>query len=285
MLSNIITKVSERIIAHLLENEMSLSELARQSKTTKANVFMSLKKLEKEDIVRKEVRGRTHIYRFNYVHPGAYELMNFFLEKRKKDYNNTMNGLPSLLNSLFENILKGKYHGCIFFGSSLKGTYKDIDVFVITEERRKDLLQEKIRKVNEKVSLVLGNKKELERGMQEEDMLYKNILEGIPFGCERFVQILRKKEFFLRRKDITERFILGYREILSCMEFQEEEYVKKHMEKGTTDVMYAVLNYGDIFPRDDNQARKLFKEQRGFLFSHNTMKVKKQIEKMGAELL
>jgi len=285
MLSKIITKINKRILNILLEKKASLSEIARESKTTKANIFNSLKKLENEDLVRKEVRGRTHICRFNYLHPKAKEVMRIFLEERKKEYNQKMNGLPALLNSLMENIFKKKYKGCIFFGSSLERKYKDIDVFIMVEGVKENILRNKIKKVNEKISLILGTKKELEKGIKEEDMLYKNIIRGLPFGCEEFVLELKQKQDFLRRKDIKERFILGYREILSCLEFKEKEYVKKHLEKGKMDITYAALNYLDLYPENDNQAKKMFKEQFSFVFSSKVNEAKKQAEKIGKRFL
>jgi len=286
MLSNIITKVNRRILKILLAEKASLSEIARKSKTTKANIFNSLKKLEQEDLVRKEIRGRTHLYRFNHLHSQAKELSRFFLEERKKEYNQKMEGLPALLNSLLKQIFKEKYQGCIFFGSSLEGKYQDIDVFVMIKgDFPRKALRKEIKEIHEKISLVFGIKKELELGIQAEDMLYKNIIKGLPFNCEEFISELRQKKAILRREDIQERFIIGYREILSCLEFTEKEYVKRHLEKGINDLMYAALNYFDLFPENDYQAREMFKKKFGFLFLNQALKAKEQAEKIGAKIL
>lgn len=285
MLSKIITKINRRILNILLEEKASLSEIARKSNTTKANVFRSLKGLETEDLVRKEIRGRTHLYRFNFLHPQAWEIRAFFLDERKIEYNQKINALPALLDSLLGNMFKKKYQGCIFFGSSLEEKYKDIDVFVMVEEVEESILKNKIKKINGKISPILGIKKELERGIKEEDMLYKNIIKGVPFGCENFVLELKQRQVFLRRKDIIERFVMGYRELLSCLEFTEKEYATKHLEKGTIDITYAVLNYFDFFPENDNQAKKMFKKQFGFIFSTKVKEAKKQAEKLGRKIL
>jgi len=286
MLSMIITKkVNQRIVQILLKRRASLSEIARESNTTKANVFYALRELEKEDIIRKEIQGRTHVYRFNFLRRGAKDMMTFFLEETKNEYIQKMNGLPTLLNSMLENIFKNKYHGCIFFGSSLKERYNDIDVFVLLDGAKPSTLQREVRGLCEKISLVLGTKHELEEGIKHEDMLYRNIVKGIPFGCENLILELRHRQVFLRRKDMVERLTLGYREILSCLEFTEKEYVEKHLEKGTADIMYAVLHYFELFAENDTQAKKMFKKQLGFTFSDNVEKAKKQAEKIGRMIL
>src|SRR3989338_4717143 len=287
MLSKIITKINIRILKIILEEKASLSEIARKSKTTKANVFHSLKGLEKEDLVRKEIRGRTHIYRFNYLHPLSRKIHTFFIEERKQEYNQKTNASPVLLNCLLENMLKKNYHGCIFFGSSLEEKYRygDIDVFIMIIGAKKNILKNKIIKINEKISPIFGTKKELERGIREADMLYKNIIKGIPFNCEDFILELNHRQVFLRKKDITERFVLGYREIESCLEFREKEYAAKHLERGTMDIIYAALNYFDLFPENDLQARKMFKKQFGFIFSTHTKEAIKEAEKVGGTIL
>jgi len=287
MLLKIITKINRRVLKILLEEKASLSEIARKSKTTKANVFHSLKGLEKEDLVRKEIRGRTHIYRFNYLHPLARKIHTLFTEERKQEYNQKTNAFPVLLNCLLENMFKKNYQGCIFFGSSLeeKYGYGDIDVFVMIVGAKKNILKNKITKINEKISPIFGTKKELERGIREEDMLYKNVVKGIPFSCEDFILELNHRQVFLRKKDITERFVLGYREIESCLEFREKEYAAKHLERGTMDIIYAALNYFDLFPENDLQARKMFKKQFGFIFSTHTKEAIKEAEKIGGVIL
>jgi predicted transcriptional regulator/predicted nucleotidyltransferase len=285
MLSQLITIVNVRILSILLERDASLSEIARESNTTKANVFRSLKVLEKEDLIRKEIRGKTHLYHFNYFHPRAKEIGKQFQVERKEAYNQKMKGLPALLNSLLENMLDNSYEGCIFFGSSLTGDYKDIDVFLMAKNIKTVSLMKEIKLINPKLSISLGTRKELEQGLGQEDMLYKNILRGIPFNCEDFVLTLRKKQLFLRKKDIQERFILGYREILSCLEFPEKEYVRKHLEKGIMDITFSALNYFDLSPQNDSQAKEMFKKQFGFCFSCTANAVKSQAEKTGRIIL
>ncbi len=285
MLSQIITKVNERIFGILLEGEASLSEIARDSNTSKANISRSLRMLERNDLVRKEIRGRTHLYRFNHLHSQALEIETQSQEERKRAYNQRMNGLPARLNSLLENILKDKYQGCIFFGSSLAGSFRDIDVFVMVKDVKKDILVKEIKMINSKISPVIGTRKELEIGVGQEDMLYRNISKGIAFNCEDFILSMRRRPYYLRRKDIQERFILGYREILSGMEFSEKGYAKKHLEKGIMDITYAALNYSDVFPENDSQAMKMFKKQFGFWFSNSAKTAKSQAEKLGAVFL
>lgn len=268
-----------------MDREASLSEIARDSNTSKANISRSLRMLERNDLVRKEIQGRTHLYRFNRLHSQTLEIEKQFLKKRKEAYNQKINGLPALLNLLLENILKDKYQGCIFFGSSLTSSFRDIDVFVMVKDVKNDILVKEIKAINPKISPVIGTRKELELGFSQEDMLYKNISKGIAFNCEDFILTLRRKSFSLRRKDIQERFILGYREVLSCLEFSEKGYTKKHLEKGIMDITYAALNYSDVFPENDSKAMKIFKKQFGFWFSNSAKTAKSQAEKLGAVFL
>ena len=88
-------------------------------------------------------------------------------------------------------------------------------------------------------------------------MLYKNILEGIAFGLD--IISIKYQDISFKKEDIKERFILGYREILSCLEFKEKSYQKIHFEKGIMDMIYAILNYFDLAPRNDKEAISLFK--------------------------
>ena len=69
MLSKMIKTINWRILTYLIEKgEASLSDIARETKTTKANTFYGLKDLVSLDIVRKTIKGRTHLYRFNILY-------------------------------------------------------------------------------------------------------------------------------------------------------------------------------------------------------------------------
>lgn len=264
MLSEIGKKNNLRILARLLEEEASLSGLARELKITKTRAFYSLRELERLGLVRKEIKGRTHIYRFNFLQAQAKEIIKVLLLERKKEYNEKLEGLPSLVDVFLKTVLKEKYQGCLFFGSSLEGKFKDIDLFVMLQDlKQKKELEEIIKLIDKRLSPVFGTREELKRGAEAKDMLYLNIIRGLPFSCEDFVLEVRYKEYFLRRKDIEERFILGCREILSCLEFKEKEYAKKHLEKGIMEIAYAMLNYYGIYPKNDPEAKRRFKEKSG----------------------
>lgn len=272
MLSEIGKKNNFRILAHLLEEEASLSELARRLKITKTRVFYSLKELERLDLVRKEIKGRTHIYRFNFLQAQAGEVIKIFLLEKKRDYNEKLKGLPGLVDIFLKTVLKEKYQGCLFFGSSLEGKFKDIDLFVMLQDfKEKKELGDKLKLIDKRLSPVFGTKEELKKGVETKDMLYSNIIRGLGFSCEDFVLKARYGEYFLRRADIEERFVLGYREILSCLEFKEKGYIKKHLEKGVMEMVYAMLNYYGLYPKNDQETKRRFKEKSG-LSIPNTLK-------------
>src|SRR3989344_379135 len=277
MLSKIITKqVSRRIISVLLEKNASLSEIASISKTTKANISHTLSELEQEDIVRKEIRGRTHIYRFNFLHVNSKEVLQYFLRESQEQYMKKMNNLPKIVNNMLIQILNKNYEGCIFFGSSINQEYKDIDIFVIAKNIKVYDIQKRLQQIHTKISVTLGTTNEISKGIENEDMLFKNIINGVPYGCEEFIINLRHNKYFLQRKDITERFIIGYREILSCLNITEKEYVTKHLDKGIMDIVYASLAYFEQYPHNDKDAKKMFKEKFKFSFSESITKAKIQ---------
>ncbi len=263
MLSKIVTKNNFKILNYLFEKEASLSELARKLNITKARVFYSLKELERLDLVRKTIQGKTHVYRFNFLHPHIKKVIKIILFERKEEYNSKFKGLPNFVDTFLAALLKTKYQGCLFFGSSLEQEkFKDIDLFIMLKDfKQKKELENKLKIMDKRLSPVFGTRKELKKGVEAKDMLYLNIIAGFPFSCENFVIETRYHEHFLRRKDVEERFILSSREIFSCLEFKESDYIEKHLEKGIIDIIYAVLNYFDLFPRNDLEARKLFKEK------------------------
>ena len=258
MLSKITKKVSLRILSSLLSGEASLSALAQRTGTTKANASHTLRELEKLDVVRKVVQGKTHVYRFNALHPAAELVRNVLLETQRSVYDEKLGHTPILLHRFLSHALRGKYIGCIFFGSSLSGRYNDIDVFVAVEPgTATSELGRKIRVIDRQLSPIFGTQEELRKGIEASDMLYLNISQGIPFGLDTWPLAFRKA--FLRKEDIQERFTIGYRTILSCREFPEKSYVQAHLEKGVTDVVYAILNYLDCFPRNRKEAETLLR--------------------------
>jgi hypothetical protein len=258
---SILKKVNWRILTFLIEKgEASLSDIARQTKTTKANIFYGLKELSNIDIVRGTAQGKTHVYRFNFLSRYSKDIVDLILHEQQKEYNKKFGNIPIVLHSFLESALKENYIGCIFFGSSLSGEYKDIDVFIILKDKKNiEAIKKKLKLINQEISPIFGSKKELEAGVRNQDMLYKNIVYGISFGFDSY--ILKYNGSFLRKQDIKERLIIGYREVLSCLEFSEKEYVTVHLDKGVMDIIYAILNYFDIYPKNDREAISLFEKQ------------------------
>ena len=258
MLSKIVTGINWRILAFLIERQASLSDIARETGTTKANTFHTLKKLDNYDMVRKIIQGRTHIYRFNFLHPQARDILNLAREEKAMIYNKKLQNLPIIIHTFLFQALKANYKGCIFFGSSINETFKDIDVFAILKEKKNTIeIEKKVKLINNKISVLFGSEEEFINGIRNQDMLYKNILDGISFGLD--IISIKYQNAFLKKEDIKERFMIGYREILSCFEFKEKTYQKIHLEKGIIDIIYAILNYFDLAPRNDKEAISLFK--------------------------
>src|SRR3989344_7354017 len=149
MLSKIITRINWRILSFLIEREVSLSGIARETRTTKANTFHALKKLESYDIVRKTIQGRTHVYRFNFLHPQAEYILNLASREKTITYNEKLQNIPIIVHTFLLQALKADYKGCIFFGSSVTEEFKDIDLFVILREKRNTSeIEKKIKLIN-----------------------------------------------------------------------------------------------------------------------------------------
>lgn len=277
MLAKIITKkLHYKIMDYLLDKENTVTSTAKDIKSKKANVSATLRELEKKNIVVKEIIGRSHKYKLNYLHPEAKEIIKFLLINRANELNNKLKNLPKFINAYLKLILGQDYAGLIVFGSVLTGEYKDIDIFVIMNKlRSKNQIIENLVLTNKKISPVIGTKKELKEGFEDNDALYLNIINGVAFGCLDFIVNLRCKSFFSKRKDVEERYLIGYREILSCKKFKDDKiYIKNHLEKGIFDIIYALLTYKQVKARNDREAEQLF----GQIFKQTVPKTLKQAD-------
>lgn len=277
MLAKIITKtLNNRIIDYLLNKQDTVTSVAKNIKSKKSNVSKILKKLYEENIVTKEIIGKSHCYNFNYLHPEAKEIINFLFINRANQLNTRLKNLPKFIDAYLKSILKNNYIGLIIFGSALTEKYKDIDIFIIVNKsRRKKQIIKNLRLINEKLSPIIGTKKELEEGFKNNDLLYLNIINGISFNCLDIITDIKYKYVFLKRKDIEERFVIGYREILNCKKFKDDkQYIKIHLEKGIFDIIYSTLNYKQTLARNDREAELLFKKT----FKHKLPKSLKQAE-------
>ena len=266
LVKTITKKLNYRIVDYLLDNIGIVTSIAKKLGSKKANVSRALRELEAEDIVTKHEVGKSHSYGFNYLHPDAKGAISFILMNRANELNTRLNNLPKFINAYLKLALGENYLGLVVFGSSLTQKYpdhyNDIDLFIILNARKKngDIINV-LKSINQKISPLIGSKEELKKGIINEDSLYKNIIKGVPFGCWDLIFNLRYCPFFFMRKDIEERFIIGYREIQSCKKYQDDtSYIRNHLEKGIFDIIYALLNYKQAPARDDVEATQLFRE-------------------------
>ena len=263
MLAKIITKkLNYRIIDYLLDNKDTVTSIADNINSKKANVSKTLRELEKNNLVVKKIMGRSHIYNLNYLHPESREIINFLLTNRANKLNTKLENMPRFIDSYLKVALKGNYLGLIVFGSSITEKYNDIDIFIVLNKLENiGKITENLKSINKKISPIIGTKKELENGIDNNDSLYLNIVHGIPFSCLNHTINLRYKNTILKRKDIEERYIIGYREIQSCEKFKDDKtYIKNHLEKGIFDIIYALLSYKQLTARNDIEAKQLFKK-------------------------
>lgn len=263
MLAKIITKkLNYRILDYLKDNEDTVTSIAKNIKSKKANVSKALRELEGNSIVIKKVIGKSHRYSLNYLHPESKEIIKFLLIDASDRLNTQLKNLPKFTNAYLRLALKENYLGLIVFGSALAGRYNDIDIFMILKKiKNKEQITENLRLIDKDISPLVGTKKELESGLNNNDGLYLNIISGIPFGCLDLIICLKYKTAILKRKDIEERYLIGYREIQSCKKFKDDKiYIKNHLERGVFDIIYALLSYKQVIARNDIEAKQLFKK-------------------------
>ncbi len=261
--------LTNRIIMFLLENQGSVTEIAKKIGSTKARVSESIRELESLNIVKKEVLGRTHNYSFNYLNPFSKEIYRMFLVKKSNDLNKKLNYLPSILTEYLKRIFKKNFEGMIFFGSCiLEEEFRDIDVFLLFSGKQDLKTIEKAIKDfetfyrNHKLSYLIGTKKEIvDNYLKKEDMFYQNLMKGVPFGCLNFFLDLRFKEHEAILNDIIDRTITGLREVINSLkERDDKRYVRKHMENGLFNIIYAFLRYHGKSASNDYEAMNLVSE-------------------------
>ncbi|MFH1323736.1 MAG: helix-turn-helix domain-containing protein [Nanoarchaeota archaeon] len=263
MLLKIITKkLNYRIMGYLIDREGTVTTIAKDTGNQKENVSKALRELEGRELVVKEIIGRSHKYSLNCLHPEANEIIKLLLINQANELNVNLEGLPKFIDAYLKMVLKEDYSGLIVFGSALTYKYRDIDIFIITSRlKSKDIIIKNLKEINAGISPIIGAEKELEGGFKNNDSLYANIVNGIPFGCLDFVISLRFGQYLRKRKDIEERYLIGYREIQSCKEFKDDKrYIKNHLEKGIFDIAYALLNYKQMPARNDSEAKQFFKK-------------------------
>ena len=262
LLKTITKKLNYRIMDYLIDREGTVTSIAKGTGNKKENASKALRELENKELVVKEVIGRSHKYSLNCLHPEAKEIIKLFLVNRANRLNAKLESLPKFIDAYLKLVLKEDYSGLIVFGSALAGKYNDIDVFIITSQpKRNEAIIQNLKEINANISPIIGAEKELEDGFKDNDSLYSNIVNGVPFGCLDFAISLRFRQYFLKRKDIEERYLIGYREIQSCKKFSDDKvYIKNHLEKGVFDIAYALLNYKRMSARNDSEVKQFFKK-------------------------
>ena len=119
MLAKIITKkLNYRIVDFLLDNEGTVTSIAQSIGSKKANVSNTVRELEEHEIVVKEVVGKSHKYRLNYLHPDAKEIVGFLLMNKSNELNSRLENLPKFVDSYLRLVLREDYSGLIVFGSA-----------------------------------------------------------------------------------------------------------------------------------------------------------------------
>lgn len=149
--------------------EIHEREVKRRAKISKGSANSILRKLSEEEILKRKKIGRMVFYRFNDRNPVARQLKILF----------NVYSLQKLVDQLEPHCKR-----IILFGScaeGLDGSESDIDIFILTQEKKEVL--EKVsnyqKNLDRKLSPIVVNANEFAKLKREDRPLYERILKGI----------------------------------------------------------------------------------------------------------
>ncbi|MDD5133580.1 MAG: nucleotidyltransferase domain-containing protein [Candidatus Nanoarchaeia archaeon] len=149
-------------------------KISKETKISAGATSQSLRKLNKLNLIKKEIKGREVYYSVNILEP---------LIKHFKIFSNLF-----LINPLI-NKLKDKSKKIILFGSFSKGedtTESDIDIFILTDKKTeiKEIIHNNLIKFK-KVSPIITDSNEFIILKNKDKALYNQINEGIVIWSEK----------------------------------------------------------------------------------------------------
>lgn len=161
---------SQKVLDFLIDaqnGEFERIDIEKKIGISKAGVNLALKELVKYGLIDKTTKGRSNLYKADFVHPVVKQVK--FLK--------TVIKINSLVNKI--KFLSKKI---IIFGSSGRGENtpkSDIDLFVLT--RDKEAVKAKIKrdKFGKKIQLVLKNPTELAELEKRDKYFFKEIDRGV----------------------------------------------------------------------------------------------------------
>ncbi len=152
------------------EKEFHLRELSRLIKKNPVTIKKNLSEFVKKDVLSCKKERGLELYSSN--------TENFYYKEIKKVYNKFKiieSGLLTFLNEEFSLPI------IILFGSYEMGednNLSDVDIFLLTESKKKVNLAEYEKKINRKIQLHMMNREEFNKSKKENPELVNSIING-----------------------------------------------------------------------------------------------------------
>ena len=175
------------------EKEFNANSLAKHIDISSMGALKIAKKLEKENILVSRIFGKAKFYRINFNNDYAREYIKFLLKRESEQT------LPYIKVWIREIKKIKSADAAILFGSVLRKQKeaKDIDVLLITNQKKFKELKKEIKKINiinaKKLHPVYQTKRDLEKNIKKQDKPILSAIKGIVVSGEDIMVKLFEK--------------------------------------------------------------------------------------------
>ncbi len=174
------------------ELEYNANSIAHHIGISSMGALKIAKKLEKEDVIISDEKGKAKFFRFNFSNDYARQYLKFLLMREAE-------GSHHYVKVWISEIKKIKNaDAAIMFGSVLKKHQeaKDIDIMIITNQKRFSKVKAEIDGINKinikKIHPLYQTKEDFARNIRKKDKVLLNALKGIiVFGEEVIIDSLK----------------------------------------------------------------------------------------------
>ena len=131
-------KTDMEILVHMVKDmskEYSIKELADQLKRPYVKVHSSIQRLQKKNLIKKRILGKSHYCRFDYKN--NLDVACFVEAQRARDFTNKNKPIKIFLENIKEKLLFPNY-SLVIFGSFAKNKQtknSDLDLVIITSKQ------------------------------------------------------------------------------------------------------------------------------------------------------
>ena len=175
------------------EIEYNANSIAKHIKISSMGALKIAKRLEKEGILTSKRLGKAVFYKLNFNNDYVKQYINFLL---KREFEQADPYLKRWINEIKK--IKNA-DASILFGSvtTKQKEAKDIDVLLITNEKKFSKLKEEIKEINliniKKIHPIYQTEKDLKENIKKRDKPVLNAIKGIViFGEDMLINLLEK---------------------------------------------------------------------------------------------